>query len=602
MRLIEFYRIASKKALKMITKLKSQRVIELLLVREPQLFKLWPLLFDGCCRNGMLDTVKLLCETTSVPISVSRNAMDGAAAGGHLDLCDFLRTNRTEGFTDDAFRRAAKHGHLQVFQWLNEHSNHNPFEGQLDTRKLIVGLIKNKQIEMLQYLIKTVDLQYISVMMGHIYMNDVVATKDIDLVKFMFLNPVVGWFQSSIHIYNCYEWAVRYSQPLIMEWLWKTFKSSLKRFPLVTLALEAGSEKHFNEVFSDFTNTMIFDFDKTQSWTNLLESAAAMNRLDVVQYLTQQNIQASLFVSPIDCAVKNDHYEMVSWLLRNRTEQYTLESFRQCKSLKIAVLLLDNQDRCASQVVIDIIPIDIDLVNLYHRKQLFDTGAIEASMTELFKDGPLDVIQFLLCNGYRVGSAAIDNAAGYGNLELVKWIHSNTTEAFTTRAMDLAAEKNHLEVVKFLHYNRTEGCTMQAVNRASLFGHCEMIDFLLQNRTEGFDRDAYSQSFLFPAAIESLYRFNPNIDFSTSCSLDKASMVGSLEVVIFLDSKTNCKCTTQALDEAASFGFLRVVEYLLIHRKEGFTRKALVQSEQKGYQHIFKLLSERLDLLKEETN
>jgi hypothetical protein len=85
---------------------------------------------------------------------------------------------------------------------------------------------------------------------------------------------------------------------------------------------------------------------------------------------------------------------------------------------------------------------------------------------------------------------AMDEAAHYGHLEVVKWLHSNRTEGCSPYAMNWAAEEGHLEVVKWLHHNRTEGCSPYALNWASQKGHLEVVKWLHINRTEGCANDA----------------------------------------------------------------------------------------------------------------
>ncbi|KAG3242646.1 hypothetical protein PI124_g12527 [Phytophthora idaei] len=51
--------------------------------------------------------------------SCTKEAMDGAAAAGHLDVVNWLHVNRTEGCTTDAMDLAALNGHLEVVQWLD---------------------------------------------------------------------------------------------------------------------------------------------------------------------------------------------------------------------------------------------------------------------------------------------------------------------------------------------------------------------------------------------------------------------------------------------------------------------------------------------------
>ncbi|KAF1783525.1 Ankyrin repeat-containing domain [Phytophthora cactorum] len=79
----------------------------------------------------------------------------------------------------------------------------------------------------------------------------------------------------------------------------------------------------------------------------------------------------------------------------------------------------------------------------------------------------------------------MDNAAYYGHIEVVKWLHDNRREGCTVDAMNLAARNGHLDVVKWLHLNRTEGCTTAAMDCAADRGHLDVVQWLAENRSEG---------------------------------------------------------------------------------------------------------------------
>jgi len=107
------------------------------------------------------------------------------------------------------------------------------------------------------------------------------------------------------------------------------------------------------------------------------------------------------------------------------------------------------------------------------------------------KNGHLEVIKFLHENTSQgCTKYAIDYAACNGHLEVVKFLHENRQEGCTRDAIDYAACNGHLEVVKFLHENRQEGCTKDAMNFAAIRGHLEIVKFLHENRTEGCTEDA----------------------------------------------------------------------------------------------------------------
>ena len=72
--------------------------------------------WNWACEHGYLDVVKFLHENRTE--GCTTDAMDSASENGHLDIVKFLHENRTEGCTTDAMVT----GHLNIVQWLREHT------------------------------------------------------------------------------------------------------------------------------------------------------------------------------------------------------------------------------------------------------------------------------------------------------------------------------------------------------------------------------------------------------------------------------------------------------------------------------------------------
>ncbi len=91
----------------------------------------------------------------------------------------------------------------------------------------------------------------------------------------------------------------------------------------------------------------------------------------------------------------------------------------------------------------------------------------------------------LLARGKDMGGLmtkwTMDWAACNGHLEVVKWLHVNSTEGCTAHAMDWAAACGHLEVVKWLHLNRSEGCTHWAMIWAVANDRLDVAQWLREN-------------------------------------------------------------------------------------------------------------------------
>ena len=77
-------------------------------------------------------------------------------------------------------------------------------------------------------------------------------------------------------------------------------------------------------------------------------------------------------------------------------------------------------------------------------------------------------------------SVEVNDLCRFGDLNGIKW-QDKYNYLFTEWAMNLAAEYGHLEVVKWLHYNRKERCTKDAMNSAAEYGHLEIVKFFEEN-------------------------------------------------------------------------------------------------------------------------
>jgi hypothetical protein len=75
----------------------------------------------------------------------------------------------------------------------------------------------------------------------------------------------------------------------------------------------------------------------------------------------------------------------------------------------------------------------------------------------------------------------MDEAAGQGRLDIVKWLYEHRSEGGTSAAARNAAAGGHFEVVKWLVENRFEGCGDAALGAASEQGHFKMVRWLLEH-------------------------------------------------------------------------------------------------------------------------
>ncbi|TYZ68403.1 hypothetical protein PybrP1_006191 [[Pythium] brassicae (nom. inval.)] len=147
-------------------------------------------------------------------------------------------------------------------------------------------------------------------------------------------------------------------------------------------------------------------------------------------------------------------------------------------------------------------------------------------------------------------SIRMDNAAGYNNLHMIKWLHENDF-SFSGTAIDIAAQHGLLHIVQWLHENRVDGCSTWAMDSAATFGHLDAVLFLHFHRSEG----------------------------CTTVAMDLAAENGHLDVLQFLHHHRPEGCTTAAMDNAAS---VEILDFLHDNRSEGCTDEIVAKAVAKA--------------------
>ena len=108
------------------------------------------------------------------------------------------------------------------------------------------------------------------------------------------------------------------------------------------------------------------------------------------------------------------------------------------------------------------------------------------SLKDLCRLGDLNGIKWKNKYNFEFTTKTQDYAAGFGHLEVVKWLHYNHFEGFTTDAINGAAYFGHLEVVKWIYRNKKEAYAENAIENAEVSGHLEVVKFLKDTFSRGF--------------------------------------------------------------------------------------------------------------------
>lgn len=311
----------------------------------------------------------------------------------------------------------------------------------------------------------------------------------------------------------------------------------------------------------------------------LMEKAVPKGDVDMVEWLSSNDL---LLVQPLSLAIKADNIAMIEWIRGHSQVQFEaemLEAAIRNGSIMAAKWLYSNYgfsdvhavavvEGIENMSVTDIGNIDDSFTWMLENLDISSKVQLSRAIDSLSRLGSLRLIKKI--HGISVGGlcspSAMDKAAESGQLDLVKWFHTNRSEGCTTRAMDKAAELGHLDVVRWLHMNRTEGCTTDAMDGAAANGHLDTLMWLHENRSEGCTTDA----------------------------MDYAAANGHLEILEWLHKNSNGGCTPSAMDNAAENGHLDVVEWLLENRSEGRAPTAIFYATGKGHFKVVERLSKDL--------
>ncbi|KAF0699085.1 Aste57867_10321 [Aphanomyces stellatus] len=295
---------------------------------------------------------------------------------------------------------------------------------------------------------------------------------------------------------------------------------------------------------------------------------SAANKFNVVDYLRHEIPRDAPGIEECVASMNHDallgfvcktsNLDLLQWVVEDRGVPLKLTKLLATDNLLVVEYLL----AMAPQVVNCICPTTIQVAqSMLTKGHVIETGSLNLLCQS---NQNQTVLQYIheMCPEANFTPDAIDTAAAFGQLEIVRFLHQTRTEGCTTAAMDMAAANGFDDVVRFLHENRTEGCTTKAMDQAARNGHLETLQFLHLHRHEGCTTQALD---------------------------DAASYSGRLDIVQFLHENRHEGCTSKAM-EGACCRFPAIVEYLLAHRSEGCTPQALVNAVENGWLQIVQCL------------
>ncbi|EFA86064.1 hypothetical protein PPL_01301 [Heterostelium album PN500] len=315
--------------------------------------------------------------------------------------------------------------------------------------------------------------------------------------------------------------------------------------------LEASDPNEFDDRFDD------------RSLREAFNNAAFAGNIEIFKWLLNyrpKDFQGSMVFG---YAIAGNQLEFLRYLFENHKDHYEngsnyLLSAMECEdTFEIFELLMQHTEFHMNQSYYPAYFGNLKVLKYLHSKSL------------------------LKCTHYEMDKAAI-----FGYMDMLKWLDENFKAGCSTAAMDEAAQRNQLEAVKWLHENRTEGCTKEAMDGALKSGHLEMAKWLLKNRTEGHSFSITSDIAL-TGNRQVLEWFIENTNHKPlekdPTILRKVVAKGHLEIVKYLHERNGedniFYFTSEIMNIAASQGHMHLIQWLHHNRTEGCTEDILALNE-----------------------
>ncbi|KAL7751268.1 hypothetical protein RI367_003127 [Sorochytrium milnesiophthora] len=452
----------------------------------------------------------------------NRQMLDKAAAGGHLEIVQFVYKRWFGWNTSRVVGAAVQASHVGIATWLYDQRS----DDLTDTALKYIG--------------------------HHGYL---------DFLQTAWANDHVNF--SSLHF--LISEAMVCGQIKLLQWLYQAQPDcdppDLKLETLQKLSLQTFQ-------------WAVQHKDTELSLRDLFHRVIEVGRRDLVEWMLDNKAKEVGTTWAIGVALGTGHLGLARWLAKRLDVQGELERIMSeaqqqttegdwidvVPHLHPVSTPDSNQQDLLADAVADGKPAVAQLL-LQRYPELVITSKM---LVYLSRSSALPMIQWVYqhMDSSQRTAEAFDTAAEHGQLETVKWFHYHTDLACTIDAMEQAARTGRLDIVQFLHDNRTEGCTTAAMDNAAAAGHMDVVLWLHENRTEGCSVDAVNGAARngLLLVVRWLHEHYPHT--LTPGALYTAAEGGWLDVIRYLHYDLAIQCTTQTMDRAAQWCGLDVVRLL----------------------------------------
>lgn len=353
----------------------------------------------------------------------------------------------------------------------------------------------------------------------------------------------------------------------------------------------------------------VYNLGITRGDDDTMLTAAMDGYLDIMEWLLDHRLGCGSLAA-FNSAIMNDQLESAQ-LLDSRFD--LMDYGRYFEEAMIAAA--GTNLRCVKWLLSEFA--DDPDIDLFMEPEVVDKGEPSTALDAAARWGNLEIVKYLhnfqqdvkrtrrkrrkegrkkkrggsyRGRGVTSTSDAMDYAAENGYLEMVQWLHTNRSEGCTTRAMNKAAKNGNLEMVRWLHEHRTEGCTARAMDKAAGKGQLHVVKWLHEHRREGCTTDAMDRAAANGHLRVVKWLQERRSEGCTTSAMDGAAQSGHLKVVKWLHEHRSEGCTAETFDGAAAGGHLEIVRWLHANRSEGCTHNAMARAAKREHFEILLLL------------
>ncbi|OQR99245.1 hypothetical protein THRCLA_06572, partial [Thraustotheca clavata] len=554
---------------------------------------------DLAAANGHLDVLQYLHVHRSEGCTFA--AMDKAAANGHLEIVTWLHLNRLEGCTTEAMDLAATNDHFDIVKFLHKHRSEGCTTNAMD------GAAANGHLAIVVWL-------FFNRHEGctDVAMNLAASNGHVDVLTFLHENDIANVRNNMNELLDI---SVNHGQVNVVRWLIDTLATDVSYYRILDVAasenqleivqylcqaknglvsLEVGRTK---SIISPAMLAYLESIPVQQAYWNAafpMDIVALHGYLDFLEYLHHRNFAGICSEEAMALAAGAGHLNVVIFLNENRTEgcsTHAIDFAAAHGHLEIIKYLLAERTEGGTQKALDEACLNghLDVVSY-----LFDSDItwIEKvnnvyALNAAASTGQLEVVKYLCTRSYGEPFLAIDFAVEYGQIAVARYLHQEygayskipPTDAdmmaylqttkhaslWSMNPLDFSAGENRHDLIEWFSSTRETLYTTKAMDLAASNGHFDMVQWLYENRTEGCTSDA----------------------------LDYAAGNGHIDILQFLhDAYQQLSWTSLALDLAAGNGHLTILKWLKENRDVEPTQQGFEWACRNGHLKVLEYLRE----------